>query len=105
MCQQGVIAPYRQQVTKIKKALKKLDMTQLKVGNVEQFIGEERDVIIISTLKSTVKYNEFDKLFNLGFLSNHRRFNVAITRAKSLLIIVGNPDMIAKVILSLSLSI
>lgn len=80
-------------------------MTQLKVGNVEQFIGEERDVIIISTLRSTVKYNEFDKLFNLGFLSNHRRFNVAITRAKSLLIIVGNPDMIAKVILSLSLSI
>uniref|UniRef100_A0A0A9D3M9 RNA helicase n=1 Tax=Arundo donax TaxID=35708 RepID=A0A0A9D3M9_ARUDO len=92
----GVITPYRQQVAKIKKALEGFEMPDLKVGSVEQFQGQEREVIIISTVRSTVKHNEFDKFFNLGFLSNHKRFNVAITRAKSLLIIVGNPHIITK---------
>lgn len=93
----GVITPYRQQVTKIKKALEAFEMPDLKVGSVEQFQGQEREVVIISTVRSTVKHNEFDKFFNLGFLSNHKRFNVAITRAKSLLIIVGNPHIVTKV--------
>ncbi|KAL6901809.1 hypothetical protein ACP4OV_004685 [Aristida adscensionis] len=92
----GVITPYRQQVAKIKKALEAYEMPDLKVGSVEQFQGQEREVIIISTVRSTVKHNEFDKFFNLGFLSNQKRFNVAITRAKSLLIIVGNPHIITK---------
>ncbi|XP_062209956.1 probable RNA helicase SDE3 [Phragmites australis] len=92
----GVITPYRQQVAKVKKALEAFEMPDLKVGSVEQFQGQEREVIIISTVRSTVKHNEFDKFFNLGFLSNHKRFNVAITRAKSLLIIVGNPHIITK---------
>jgi len=94
----GVITPYRQQVTKIKKALEAFEMPDLKVGSVEQFQGQEREVIIISTVRSTVKHNEFDKFFNLGFLSNHKRFNVGITRAKSLLIIIGNPYIITKVV-------
>uniref|UniRef100_A0A0D9VPT7 RNA helicase n=1 Tax=Leersia perrieri TaxID=77586 RepID=A0A0D9VPT7_9ORYZ len=92
----GVITPYRQQVVKIKKALETFEMADLKVGSVEQFQGQEREIIIISTVRSTVKHNEFDKFFNLGFLSNQKRFNVAITRAKSLLIIVGNPHIITK---------
>ncbi|CAL4920873.1 unnamed protein product [Urochloa decumbens] len=92
----GVITPYRQQVAKIKKALEAFEMPDLKVGSVEQFQGQEREVIIISTVRSTVKHNDFDKFFNLGFLSNYKRFNVAITRAKSLLIIVGNPHIITK---------
>ncbi|KAG8096036.1 hypothetical protein GUJ93_ZPchr0013g37662 [Zizania palustris] len=92
----GVITPYRQQVVKIKKALETFEMLDLKVGSVEQFQGQEREIIIISTVRSTIKHNEFDKFFNLGFLSNYRRFNVAITRAKSLLIIVGNPHIITK---------
>lgn len=95
----GVITPYRQQVAKIKKALEAFEMPDLKVGSVEQFQGQEREVIIISTVRSTVKHNEFDKFFNLGFLSNYKRFNVAITSAKSLLIIVGNPHIITKVVL------
>ncbi|WOL03127.1 putative RNA helicase SDE3 isoform X1 [Canna indica] len=92
----GVITPYRQQVLKLKKALESLEMPELKVGSVEQFQGQEREVIIISTVRSTVKHNDFDRVHNLGFLSNPRRFNVSITRAKSLLIIVGNPHIITK---------
>ncbi|CAL5047824.1 unnamed protein product [Urochloa decumbens] len=92
----GVIAPFRLQVYKIKQALKELDMTDLKVGNVEQFVGEEREIMIVSTVRTTVKFNEFDNFLNLGILNNHRSFNVAISRAKSLLIIVGNPYIITK---------
>lgn len=92
----GVITPYRQQVLKLKKALESLELSEVKVGSVEQFQGQEREVIIISTVRSTVKHNEFDQVHNLGFLSNPKRFNVAITRAKSLLIIIGNPHIISK---------
>ncbi|CAH9136634.1 unnamed protein product [Cuscuta epithymum] len=92
----GVITPYRQQVLKIRRVLESSDMNEVTVGSVEQFQGQEREVIIISTVRSTVKHNEFDKIHYLGFLSNPRRFNVAITRAKSLLIVIGNPHIICQ---------
>ncbi|XP_057958127.1 probable RNA helicase SDE3 [Malania oleifera] len=92
----GVITPYRQQVLKINKALENMDMPGTKVGSVEQFQGQERQVIIVSTVRSTIKHNEFDKTHCLGFLSSPRRFNVAITRAISLLIIIGNPHIISE---------
>ncbi|XP_014520114.1 probable RNA helicase SDE3 [Vigna radiata var. radiata] len=92
----GIITPYRQQVSKIKQTLENLDMPNIKVGSVEQFQGQEKEVIIISTVRSTIKHNEFDRVHCLGFLSNYRRFNVAITRAISLLVIIGNPHIICK---------
>ncbi|KAK9292346.1 hypothetical protein L1049_020312 [Liquidambar formosana] len=92
----GVITPYRQQVIKINKVLESFDLPDVKVGSVEQFQGQEREVIIVSTVRSTVKHNEFDRTYCLGFLCNPRRFNVAITRAKSLLVIVGNPHIVCK---------
>ncbi|XVE62877.1 hypothetical protein DITRI_Ditri06bG0155000 [Diplodiscus trichospermus] len=92
----GVITPYRQQVLKMKKVLETRDLMDVKVGSVEQFQGQEREVIIVSTVRSTVKHNDFDRTYCLGFLSNPKRFNVAITRARSLLIIVGNPHIVCK---------
>ena len=93
----GVIAPYNQQVMKLRKAFKSLQMNDVTVGSVEKFQGQEREVIIISTVRSTFKDNEFDRACNLGFLTNPKRFNVAITRARSLLVVVGNPHVLAKV--------
>ncbi|KAM6925346.1 putative helicase mov-10-B.1 [Xenentodon cancila] len=94
----GIIAPYRKQVQKIRKALEKVgkefkvkDMDKLKVGSVEEFQGQERRVIMVSTVRSSSQYAEFDKKFSLGFVKNEKRFNVAVTRAKALLIVVGNP--------------
>ncbi|CAM8923535.1 unnamed protein product [Rhodiola kirilowii] len=92
----GVITPYRQQATKINEVLEKHEVHDVKVGSVEQFQGQEREVIIVSSVRSTVKHNEFDQTFSLGFISNPKRFNVAMTRAKSLLVIVGNPHIICK---------
>ncbi|KAH9618772.1 hypothetical protein KSS87_008059 [Heliosperma pusillum] len=92
----GVITPYRQQVAKIKLALDDAGITNIKIGSVEQFQGQEREVIIISTVRSTIKHDEHDRIYLLGFLSNPKRFNVAITRARSLLVIIGNPHIICK---------
>ncbi|XP_068603628.1 putative helicase mov-10-B.2 [Brachionichthys hirsutus] len=98
----GIIAPYRKQVQKIRVALNKVgkelknkDMNSLKVGSVEEFQGQERRVILVSTVRSSPNYAEIDKLFNLGFVKNAKRFNVAVTRAKALLVVVGNPRVLS----------
>ncbi|XP_033925659.1 helicase MOV-10 [Melopsittacus undulatus] len=100
----GIITPYRKQVEKIRKAITSLDpvlralpdISLLKVGSVEQFQGQERRIILISTVRSCGEYFQLDQNFKLGFLKNPKRFNVAITRAKALLIVVGNPAVLSK---------
>ena len=64
------------------------------LGSVETFQGQERRVIIISTVRSENSLLQHDLRYNLGFVANEKRFNVAVTRAKALLIVVGNPRVI-----------
>ncbi|XP_041327413.1 RNA helicase Mov10l1 [Pyrgilauda ruficollis] len=91
----GVIAPYRKQVEKIRFLLRSIDLEDIKVGTVEEFQGQEYMVIILSTVRSQ-KVVIDDEKHSLGFLCNPKRFNVAITRAKALLIVVGNPHVLVK---------
>jgi helicase MOV-10 len=88
----GIIAPYQKQVFKIKIALNRYNFHhKITVGSCEQFQGQENDVTIMSTVRSSIDYLQYDRTYNLGFVSNEKRFNVSITRAKKLLIIIGNP--------------
>nr|XP_035129884.1 RNA helicase Mov10l1 isoform X1 [Callithrix jacchus] len=89
----GVITPYRKQVEKIRILLRNVDLMDVKVGSVEEFQGQEYLVIIISTVRSNEDRFEDDRYF-LGFLSNSKRFNVAVTRPKALLIVLGNPHVL-----------
>ncbi|XP_065514508.1 RNA helicase Mov10l1 [Caloenas nicobarica] len=91
----GVITPYRKQVEKIRFLLRSIDLGDIKVGTVEEFQGQEYLVIILSTVRSHGSFFGDDK-YCLGFLCNPKRFNVAITRAKALLIVVGNPHVLVK---------
>jgi superfamily I DNA and/or RNA helicase len=92
----GIIAPYRKQVEKIKMLIGRKDRLKgIKVGSVEEFQGQEFKVIILSTVRSEEEYLITDAKYKLGFVSNYRRLNVAITRAKSLLVIVGNPHVLS----------
>ncbi|XP_043406690.1 RNA helicase Mov10l1 isoform X6 [Chelonia mydas] len=91
----GVITPYRKQVEKIRFLLRNVDLMDIKVGSVEEFQGQEYLVIIISTVRSSEGSFDDDRYY-LGFLSNAKRFNVAITRPKALLIMVGNPHVLVK---------
>ncbi|KAL9188336.1 hypothetical protein ACHAXT_006714 [Thalassiosira profunda] len=92
----GIITPYHKQVQKIRMLLGAHGYSDVKVGSVEEFQGSERPVIIISTVRSTVDHIAFDEKHKLGFLSSEKRFNVAITRAQALLIMVGNPFTLEK---------
>ena len=95
----GVIAPYQKQVQKIRKAFERMrvpnkDLKGIMVGSAEQFQGQEKRVIIISTTRSSKEYLNFDTKHALGFLTNPKRFNVAVTRAMSLLIVIGHPAVL-----------
>ncbi|XP_060925046.1 putative helicase mov-10-B.1 [Limanda limanda] len=99
----GIIAPYRKQVEKIQKALKSAralrqwrEVKEIKVGSVEAFQGDERKIIMVSTVRSSINSVKMKEDFNIGFLANPKRFNVAVTRARSLLIVVGNPEILNK---------
>uniref|UniRef100_A0A667WEJ1 RNA helicase n=2 Tax=Myripristis murdjan TaxID=586833 RepID=A0A667WEJ1_9TELE len=92
----GIIAPYRKQVRKIRVLLGRVGLSDIKVGSVEEFQGQEFLVIILSTVRSNEMLQSDDMQSVLGFLSNPKRFNVAITRPKALLIIVGNPHVLIK---------
>ncbi|XP_041348540.1 RNA helicase Mov10l1-like [Gigantopelta aegis] len=92
----GIITPYRKQVEKIRLLIDKLNVPRVKVGSVEEFQGQERLVIIISTVRSSPKLMGFDLRHTLGFLSNAKRFNVSITRAQALLLVIGDPHTLAQ---------
>ena len=91
----GIITPYARQVQKIRLLLEKKGHVGIKVGSVETFQGQERRCIIVSTVRSETQHLEHDRKYNLGFVANEKRFNVAITRAMALLIVVGNPRVLA----------
>ena len=67
------------------------------VGTVEEFQGQERRVVVVSTVRSSPEYLATDFQHKLGFLANPKRFNVAITRARALLVVVGNPYLLQQV--------
>ena len=75
----GIISPYADQVKIIQ------EKTPVEVKTVDGFQGREKEIIIISTVRSNPHGN-------IGFLSDLRRLNVAITRAKRKLIIIGNKN-------------
>ncbi|CAE6495202.1 unnamed protein product [Rhizoctonia solani] len=87
----GIVTPYKAQVRKIRKLLKDNDVTDIDIGSVEQFQGQERQVIIVSTVRSNRDLLSADLKHTLGFVSNPKRLNVAITRAQSLLVVIGDP--------------
>ncbi|KAG9079103.1 hypothetical protein FS749_008829 [Ceratobasidium sp. UAMH 11750] len=87
----GIVTPYRAQVRKIRKLLEAINIRDIDVGSVENFQGQERQVIILSTVRSNQDFLSFDLKHTLGFVANKRRLNVAITRAQALLIIIGDP--------------
>lgn len=88
----AVITPFAAQRKHIEKALGYRNIENVQVGTVEMFQGQEKDVIIMTTVRSQVFTH--DERRHIGFLSNPKRFNVALTRAKALLIVIGDPDVL-----------
>ncbi|CAL1684703.1 unnamed protein product [Lasius platythorax] len=89
----GIVTPFRQQQIQIINCLAEIRLENITVGTVETFQGQERTVIILSTVRSKIFEHNGEE--HIGFLSNPKRFNVALTRAKALMIIIGNPKILS----------
>jgi ATP-dependent RNA/DNA helicase IGHMBP2 len=85
----AIISPYKQQVELLKDLIKNDDITSLplfpniSVNTIDGFQGQERDIVFISLTRS-------NPTGSIGFLADVRRMNVAITRAKKKLVIIGD---------------
>lgn len=82
----GVISPYREQVKYLNRSLShfsELSELSIDVHTVDGFQGQERDLICISLVRC-------NDMGNIGFLADTRRMNVAMTRAKKKLIMIGD---------------
>ncbi|XP_037893209.1 probable RNA helicase armi [Glossina fuscipes] len=90
----GIITPYMKQVKHLRKLFVDADVAMPKIGSVEEFQGQERDIILISTVRSSKEHIPSDVRHALGFIQNEKRINVAISRPRCLLIIYGNPYLL-----------
>ena len=90
----GIISPYRAQVQYLRRLLTKRDFfkpfrRQISVNTVDGFQGQERDIIVISLVRSNDEGQ-------IGFLRDLRRMNVAITRARMKVIILGDRQTLTR---------
>ena len=93
----AVITPYKGQTEYLKVNLKFFgktvhDYDQIEIASINAYQGKEKDIVILSTVRS----NSFKGKRSIGFLSDTRRLNVALTRAKYGLIIVGDEQTLCK---------
>jgi superfamily I DNA and/or RNA helicase len=82
----GVITPYKQQMRRLQSALRQFD--NVFTNTIDSFQGQEKDIVIISCVRASKRCSEK----SLGFLIDERRINVALTRSKFLLVVIGNAD-------------
>lgn len=86
----GVVTMYKAQVFELKRTFQQrygLDIVErIDFNTVDGFQGQEKDIIILSCVRSAAEPR------SIGFLSDQRRLNVAVTRAKSNLFIIGNAE-------------
>jgi ATP-dependent RNA/DNA helicase IGHMBP2 len=90
----GVIAPYQQQILLIKELLAGSDELMpytkyITVNTVDSFQGQERDIIYLGLTRSNADRN-------IGFLADIRRMNVAMTRAKQKLVVIGDSATLSR---------
>ncbi len=81
----AVLSPYRAQVRKLRSLLR---VEGLEIGTVDGFQGREKEATVVSLVRSNSKGE-------VGFLSDTRRMNVALTRARRLLIVLGDGSTLA----------
>ncbi len=104
----GILSPYREQVNYLEQIFREdpqfshlllrrqpsnqepsKQEPKLSINTIDGFQGQERDVIYISLVRSNAKHE-------IGFLQDYRRMNVAMTRARMLLVVIGDSATIGK---------
>ncbi|KAI5644922.1 AAA domain-containing protein [Phthorimaea operculella] len=90
----GIITPYIAQIKYLRLLFDAMGLPQPKIGTVEEFQGQERPIILISTVRSTESLVQDDIRHALGFVKSPKRLNVALTRAQVAVILFCNPHLL-----------
>jgi len=90
----GVITPYRAQIAQIKSILDEMDFSHdhISIDTVERYQGGSRDIIILSFCVN--KTHQLQSLVSLSSEGIDRKLNVALTRAKEQIILIGNRELL-----------
>lgn len=84
----GIVVPYQAQVAVLAKMLRE-EFPNMTIGTVDGLQGQERDVVVLSLVRSNEKGD-------VGFLGQYKRLNVAMTRPRRQLVVVGDSETVAK---------
>lgn len=85
------MSPFREQVKRLRKTFRGIGLKHVNVGPVEAFQGSEHRLVVLCTTRARERFLASDVEKGTGLVNEHRRLNVAITRAKEGLIVIGNP--------------
>lgn len=90
----GVLAHYAEQVARIRNELRKRKLFSVSVERVLNVQGKQFTAVFISTVRTRncCRYSAENAVSDYGFLTNPRLLNTAITRAKALVAVVGDPE-------------
>ncbi|KAL8688606.1 MAG: hypothetical protein Q9218_005526 [Villophora microphyllina] len=86
-----IMSPFRSQVTVLRTLSRKAGFWGLNIGPMDAFQGLESRFVIICTTRTRTRFLEEDSIKGAGIVNEPKKFNVAVTRAKQGLIVLGNP--------------
>ena len=94
----GIITPYKKQIEELNKVINDgvIEENKIEINTVDSYQGREKEYIIFSTVRSNNGNIEGKEDNPMGFVKDPKRLNVAITRAKYGMFIVGNADFLAR---------
>lgn len=90
-----IMSPFRAQVNLLRQVFRANGLHNVNIGPLEAFQGLESKVVILCTTRAREKFLTEDRERGLGVIFEKKRFNVAITRAKIGLFVIGNPHLLA----------
>ena len=90
-----IMSPFGAQVRLLRKIARNSRLWELNIGPMEAFQGLESRFVIICTTRAQRRFLEQDRIRGLGIVNEKKKFNVAVTRAKQGLIVIGNPWVLA----------
>ena len=93
-----IMSPFRAQVRILRKIAREppYSMSGVNIGPLEAFQGLESRLVILCTTRTRDRFIDQDVAKGLGVIHEPKRFNVALTRAKEGLIVIGNPEVLVK---------
>lgn len=91
-----IMSPFKAQVQRLRKRMRDRRMWDVNIGPLEAFQGLERGVVILCVTRSRAKFLEQDQHLGWGVIGQPNKMNVALTRAKFGLVVIGGRELLVE---------